>query len=171
MPIKVFLVNDHNVMKNGLKKLKENKLDIIVVGETDNASDCFEKIFNSGPGILIVDFNNNDMGEISDLIHSLKENNICRPLLKYDNDNRENTDNIKENIVVSEENKLSELTNREIEVLKLISKGLLNKEVADMLCISERTVKNHISSIFKKIEVTDRTQAAVFAIKNKLINV
>ena len=101
----------------------------------------------------------------------LKENNICRPLLKYDDDNRENTDNIKENIVVSEENKLSELTNREIEVLKLISKGLLNKEVADMLCISERTVKNHISSIFKKIEVTDRTQAAVFAIKNKLINV
>ena len=165
MPIKVFILNDHNVLKDGLKQLKENQLDIIVVGETDNVSDCFEKIFNSGPGILIVDSNNKDMGEISDLIHSLKENQICRPLL---NDNKDNENKIVSN---SEQGKLTELTNREIEVLKLISKGLLNKEIADILCISERTVKNHISSIFKKIEVTDRTQAAVFAIKNKLINV
>ena len=44
-----------------------------------------------------------------------------------------------------------------------------NKEVAEKLNISERTVKNHVSNIFKKIEVTDRTQAAVFAIRNNLI--
>ena len=44
-----------------------------------------------------------------------------------------------------------------------------NKEIADSLCISERTVKNHISNIFKKIDVSDRTQAAVFAIKNNII--
>ena len=62
--------------------------------------------------------------------------------------------------------KLSELTKREIEVLKLISEGLFNKEIAYNLEISERTVKNHVSNIFKKINVSDRTQAAVFAIKN-----
>lgn len=61
--------------------------------------------------------------------------------------------------------KLSELTKREVEVLKLIASGMFNKEIASTLCISERTVKNHVSNIFKKIEVSDRTQAAVFAIK------
>lgn len=60
------------------------------------------------------------------------------------------------------------LTDREIEVLKLLSKGMLNKEIANVLFISEKTVKNHISSIFRKLEVQDRTQAAVFAIKNKI---
>lgn len=65
--------------------------------------------------------------------------------------------------------KVDSLTSRETEVLILIAKGMFNKEIADSLDISERTVKNHISNIFKKIEVADRTQAAVFAIKNNLI--
>ena len=65
--------------------------------------------------------------------------------------------------------KIDSLTKREVEVLKSISAGLLNKEIAINLGISERTVKNHISNIFKKIDVADRTQAAVFAIKNNIV--
>ena len=65
--------------------------------------------------------------------------------------------------------KINSLTKREIEVLIAISAGLLNKEIAINLGISERTVKNHISNIFKKIDVADRTQAAVFAIKNDIV--
>ena len=68
------------------------------------------------------------------------------------------------------DDKLNELTRREIEVLKLIAEGLFNKEIASKLDISERTVKNHVSNIFKKIDVSDRTQAAVFAIRNNLVN-
>lgn len=63
------------------------------------------------------------------------------------------------------------LTRREIEVLKLISKGLFNKEIAYQLSISEKTVKNHVSNIFKKIHVSDRTQAAVYAIKNNIVDI
>ena len=63
----------------------------------------------------------------------------------------------------------TKLTKREVEVLKLITEGMLNKEIAHKLCISEKTVKNHVSNIFKKIEVSDRTQAAVFAIKNSIV--
>lgn len=63
------------------------------------------------------------------------------------------------------------LTKRELEILKLVSKGMLNKEIASQLNISERTVKNHISNIFKKIDVSDRTQAAVFAIKNGVVDI
>lgn len=62
------------------------------------------------------------------------------------------------------------LTKREIEVLKLLAEGLFNKEIAYMLAISEKTVKNHVSNIFKKINVSDRTQAAVYAIKNNFVD-
>lgn len=65
--------------------------------------------------------------------------------------------------------KIDALTKREREVLIQVAKGMFNKEIADSLLISERTVKNHMSSIFRKIDVSDRTQAAVFAIRNNLI--
>lgn len=61
------------------------------------------------------------------------------------------------------------LTKREIQVLKLVTNGMLNKEIAIRLRISEKTVKNHVSNIFKKIEVSDRTQAAIYAIKTGLV--
>ena len=66
--------------------------------------------------------------------------------------------------------KIKNLTKRELDVLKLLAVGMFNKEVGKRLEISERTVKNHVSNIFKKLGVTDRTQAAVFAIRNNLIN-
>lgn len=64
--------------------------------------------------------------------------------------------------------KINSLTKRELEVLVYVASGMFNREIALKLNISERTVKNHISNIFKKIDVADRTQAAVFAIKNDL---
>lgn len=68
-----------------------------------------------------------------------------------------------------DKDKIESLTSRELEVLIQVANGMFNKEIATSLNISERTVKNHISNIFKKIGVFDRTQAAVFAIKNDLI--
>ena len=63
------------------------------------------------------------------------------------------------------------LTKREIQVLKLLAEGMYNREIGEQLFISEKTVKNHVSSIFKKIGVTDRTQAAVYAIKNNIVEI
>ena len=71
----------------------------------------------------------------------------------------------------SDKVKLDLLTRREFEVLKLLTEGMFNKEIAMKLNISERTVKNHVSNIFKKIEVTDRTQAAVFAIRCNIVDI
>lgn len=69
----------------------------------------------------------------------------------------------------TDKEKIESLTKRELEVLIQVANGMFNKEIALALDISERTVKNHISNIFKKIEVSDRTQAAVFAIRNDII--
>lgn len=66
--------------------------------------------------------------------------------------------------------KLASLTKREVEILTQVACGMFNKEIAVNLNISERTVKNHISNIFKKIDASDRTQAAVFAIRNNIVN-
>ena len=91
-------------------------------------------------------------------------NNYIEPnLMPLLNANLEEKSNVKKRI--------SELTKREIDVLKMIASGAFNKEIASTLNISERTVKNHISNIFKKIQVSDRTQAAVFAIKNGIITI
>lgn len=64
--------------------------------------------------------------------------------------------------------KIDSLTKREYEVLTLIAEGLNNRDIADKLFISEKTVKNHVSNIFKKIKVNDRIQAAIFAFKNNI---
>lgn len=69
----------------------------------------------------------------------------------------------------ADKEKIDLLTKRELEVLIEVANGMFNKEIATSLNISERTVKNHISNIFKKIDVADRTQAAVFAIRNDII--
>jgi NarL family two-component system response regulator LiaR len=60
-------------------------------------------------------------------------------------------------------NPFTELTNREMEVLKLIANGLSNSEIAGQLVITEHTVKGHVSNILSKLHLADRTQAAVYA--------
>lgn len=62
------------------------------------------------------------------------------------------------------------LSKREMEVLKILAQGLSNQEIADQLFISLKTVKTHVSNIFNKLEVNDRTQATIYAIQHKLVD-
>ena len=62
----------------------------------------------------------------------------------------------------------SELTPRELDVLRLIAQGLRNRDIAERLVISEKTVQNHISNIFAKLQVNDRSQAIVRALQGGL---
>ncbi len=63
-----------------------------------------------------------------------------------------------------------DLTDREHEVLHLMSEGLSNREIADRLMISHSTVKNHVSNIFSKLAVTSRTEAVALAVQHNLVN-
>lgn len=69
-----------------------------------------------------------------------------------------------------ESKKTNILTSREIEIIKLISQGRSNKKIADTLFLSELTVKTHLKNIFKKLNVSNRTEAALFAINNGYIH-
>lgn len=61
------------------------------------------------------------------------------------------------------------LTRREMDVLEMLVKGNSNRDMAEAMFISEKTVKNHLTSIFRKLGVKDRTQAAVFAIRHEIV--
>ncbi|GGH11401.1 response regulator [Silvibacterium dinghuense] len=65
----------------------------------------------------------------------------------------------------------TDLTARELEILKMLSKGLTNKQIGQVLGISDNTVKNHVNSIIEKLEVSDRTEAATTAIQRGLISI
>ena len=72
---------------------------------------------------------------------------------------------------ILEKKKIIELSNREEEVLELVAEGFSNKSIAETLFISENTVKTHLRSIMHKLDVANRSQAAVYATKMKLANV
>jgi DNA-binding NarL/FixJ family response regulator len=61
------------------------------------------------------------------------------------------------------------LSDREQEILDLVAQGLRNKEIASRLCIAEKTVKNHVSNILKALQVNSRTEAAMKAVRNRLV--
>lgn len=66
-------------------------------------------------------------------------------------------------------NPAADLTDRELEVLRLIASGMSNREIADELIIGEKTVKTHVSNILSKLHLQDRTQAAIFALKQRIV--
>jgi two-component system NarL family response regulator len=63
------------------------------------------------------------------------------------------------------------LTERELEVLKLVAKGLNNRAIAEQLFISENTVKNHVRNILEKLQLHSRMEAVVYAVREKLLEI
>ncbi len=213
MKAKVIIVDNHSMVREGLKKLLEFDGDIEVIGEANDGLECLELLDSLVPQVLLLDIDMPRMNGL-EVLQKIKENNInvkviiltvhneMEYLIKAvdmgidgymlkDSESCElkkaifhviqgetyiqpslipllNTKILEKDV---DEAKIEKLTKRELEILKLLSIGLYNKEIGEKLNISERTVKNHVSNIFRKIDVTDRTQAAVFAIKNNLVNI
>ena len=164
MAIKIMIADDHSMIREGLKSLLELEGDIQVVAEAEDGVDCLEKLKICTPDVLLLDINMPRKNGL-EVLQTLKSSKSKVKVLVLTVPSL-NSKMIEKN---RDEGKIESLTKRELEVLKLLAVGMYNKEVAEKLNISERTVKNHVSNIFKKIEVTDRTQAAVFAIRNNLI--
>ena len=162
----ILLLDINMPNKNGLEVLQEirnNEIPIkVMILTMHNEIDYLLRAIEIGAdGYASKNIKFEELKEAIDLIiHG--ENFIQKELLPLLNSKIE-----KKN---EELDKIKSLTKRELEVLKNIAFGNSNREITTSLKISERTVKNHIFNIFKKIAVTDRTQAAVFAIRNDLIS-
>lgn len=161
----ILLLDINMPEKNGLEVLDEIKkkdYDIkVLILTVHNELEYLLKAVDIGvDGYILKD---SESAELKRAIQSIMsgENYIQASLIPALNNRLANRD--------IDKDKIDSLTSRELEVLIQVANGMINKEIATNLNISERTVKNHVSNIFKKIDVSDRTQAAVFAIKNNII--
>lgn len=163
----VLLLDINMPNKNGLdtlKEIKESKLEIkVIILTVHNEADYLMRAVEIGANGYVL----KDSGS-AELVHAIQTVMEGDSYIQPDMIPMLNSKMMIRN---KDKEKINELTKREMEVLVLVSEGMFNKEIADKLHISERTVKNHISSIFRKIDVADRTQAAVFAIRNSLIHI
>lgn len=150
---------------NGIEVLEEikkskNQIKVLILTVHSEVEYLVKAIDIGANGYILKDSGSTELKHAINII--LNEDSYIQPnLLPALNSRLINRDIDKE--------KLESLTKRELEILKQVAEGMFNKEIANNLNISERTVKNHISNIFKKIDVSDRTQAAVFAIKNNIV--
>ena len=160
----ILLLDINMPKKNGIEVLeyiKQNKIPVkVLILTVHNEVEYLLKAVDIGiDGYLLKDSSYDELKEAIDVV--ISENTYIQPsLLPALNESMED--------YALDKEKIEWLTKRELDVLRLISEGCSNKKISDELTISERTVKNHISHIFKKIDVEDRTQAAVFAIRNKI---
>lgn len=219
--IRVLIVDDHQVVREGLSSILTTKGDIEVVGLARDGRDAVEKARRLSPDVVLMDISMPGMNGLEATRQIKKENpqigivvlsmyaeeeyifDLVRAgasgyLLK-DADSSQIANAIRaisrgesmiHPVVVSkiltEFSLLSDhlkvkgnrqvqrkydLSDREITVLNLVSEGKTNKEIAKDLHISEKTIKNHIHNIFRKLNVTDRTQAAILAVKEELIDI
>ena len=161
----VLLLDINMPKKNGievLEEIKQKKIDVkVLILTVHNEIEYLMKAIDIGVnGYILKDSESN---ELKRAIHAVVNgDSYIQPNLIPALNNRLVARDV-------DKDKIASLTRRELEVLIQVANGMFNKEIATNLNISERTVKNHISNIFKKIEVSDRTQAAVFAIKNDII--
>lgn len=160
----ILLLDINMPKKNGIEVLeyiKQNKIPVkVLILTVHNEVEYLLKAVDIGiDGYLLKDSCYDELKEAIDVI--ISGNTYIQPsLLPALNESMED--------YALDKEKIEWLTKRKLDVLRLISKGCSNKKISDELTISERTVKNHISHIFRKIDVEDRTQAAVFAIRNKI---
>lgn len=160
----ILLLDINMPKKNGIEVLeyiKQNKIPVkVLILTVHNEVEYLLKAVDIGiDGYLLKDSSYDELKEAIDVV--ISGNTYIQPsLLSALNESMED--------YALDKEKIECLTKRELDVLRLISEGCSNKKISDELTISERTVKNHISHIFRKIDVEDRTQAAVFAIRNKI---
>lgn len=145
-----------------LEKIKSQMIDVkVLILTVHNEAEYLLRAFDIGvDGYILKETNSLELKKAIECV--VNGETYIQPELKFMLNNRLSTRD-------KGKDKIELLTLREIEVLIQVANGMINKEIATLLNISERTVKNHLSNIFKKIDVSDRTQAAVFAIRNDLI--
>lgn len=174
----ILLLDINMPRMNGLEVIKkineqEKAIKIIVLTMHDDESYVMEVIKSGAVGYLLKDI---EPGMLVAAIRSVYagESYIYPTLAKriFNEFSRTQQDKEKEKVceVVRTISRREEgLTYREYEVLQGVCRGLSNQELAKSLFLSEKTVKNHLTNIFRKISVNDRTQAVLYAIKHKLV--
>jgi NarL family two-component system response regulator LiaR len=211
-PITIILVDDHEVVRNGVRSYLETLHDFEVVGEAASGEEAIDLVSDLIPDVVLMDlimpgldgvetirrikkisprsqvvvltsyhedvhiFPALKAGAISYILKDMKMEKLVEALHRavqgevtlhprvavrvLQNIRGENPES---------EPLFTELTDRELDVLKLIASGLTNSQIAENLVISENTVKGHVSNILSKLHMADRTQVAVYAWQSGIV--
>lgn len=226
MVTKIAIIDDHQLFREGVKRILEFEKSFQVVAEGDDGSDAVKIVEESKPDVVIMDINMphvNGVEATRELVEKFPDTKVI--ILSIHDDENYVTHALKTGAIgyllkemdadalieavrvvaeggsylhpkvthslVNEYRKLSEargrvgtnvhtieirrplhlLTRRECEVLQMLADGKSNRAIGEALFISEKTVKNHVSNILQKMNVNDRTQAVVVAIKNGWVEI
>jgi DNA-binding NarL/FixJ family response regulator len=209
--IRIILVDDHAVLKDGIRSFLDGEKDIEVVGEAALGEEALEEIQRLKPDVVLMDINLPDKNgiEVTEIVKSKCSECKVLMLTMFDHDEylmssiRAGADgyllkdapsdqvvdairtvfkgdsiihpSLTKKLMNYHQKKTAPhgsenvLTDREKEVLVLLAKGLSNKDIAEQLFISDKTVKIHVSKILKKLDVKSRSQAVIYAVQNQLV--
>jgi DNA-binding NarL/FixJ family response regulator len=201
--IRVLIVDDHPVVRLGLRTMLESEENISVTGMAGSAKEALAEVQRQKPDVVLMDLRMPEMegseaiaelrriqpdirilvltnyeadedifralqaGAMGYLIKSTPQEEIVKAVETVHENKRCVPPNIAQRLL--ETIGREELSQRELEVLKLVAIGLTNKEIAQRLFISDKTARNHVASCLVKLGVDDRTEAATTAIRRGLI--
>ncbi len=207
--IKLVIVDDHRVVRSGVKALIDTEPHMEVIGEASDGREAVTKVKSQEPDVVLMDLVMPEMDgveatskiakissapEILILTSFSEEERIIQAIkagatgyLIKDASPDELVQGIKDvyhgestldpkvagTVLRSVQNEpqdsSEDLTDREVEVLELLAEGLPNEDIAEKLYISERTVRSHVSNILAKLDLTNRTQAALYAVREGIV--
>ncbi len=212
--IKVLIVDDHLVVRQGLCTFLELQEDVEVVGEAGDGQVAVEMVHQLKPDVVLMDlvmprldgiiatqqvkslapgvkvialtsFTENDLvfpaiqaGATSYLLKDVTPDELVEAIRAAYRDEarlhpditRKLMEQVTRQASPGPQPSVEKLTEREVDVTRLVAQGRSNHEIAQELVISEKTVKTHISNILGKLHLEDRTQLAIYAIKNGLVD-
>ena len=211
--ISILIVDDHEVVRNGMRSYLETLPDFTVVGEAASGEDAIEMVSELIPDIVLMDLIMPGMdgiettrrvkqisprtqvvvltsyhedihifpalkaGAISYILKDMKMEKLVDVLHRAVQGEVTLHPRVASRVLQNlrgedgeEPQLIAELTERELDVLKLIAAGLSNTQIAAKLFISENTVKGHVSNILSKLHLADRTQVAVFAWQKGIVH-
>ena len=211
--LRVAIVDDHQVVRQGLRTFLELYDDLAVVGEAGDGQECLELARREQPDVVLMDLVMPRMDGVSAIRELMAQGAGVRviALTSFADDNQVfpaiqagassyllkdvSPDDLVEAIravhrgearhhpdiarrlmeamrqgqaLTSRPTGASDLSAREVEVVRLVAEGLSNRAIAGRLVISEKTVKTHLTHILGKLDLEDRTQLAIFAIRTGL---
>ena len=207
-PIRVFLLDDHEIVRRGIKELLESEGDIEVVGESGLAQEAARRIPALRPDVAILDGRLPDGSgiDVCRQVRSVDPTIAGLILTSYDDDDAlfaaimagaagyilkqvggtDLVDTVRRAAAgqstldpavtakvlervrtgVRSDPALENLTTQEQRILELIGEGMTNRQMAEVMFLAEKTIKNYVSSLLAKLGLESRTQAAIFSLKH-----